>query len=283
MHTSKLSLDIKRTQKFMKPVFAGSLAAIGIIFSFVPESFFTHGVIDVEWSIETIVIINRFLCLIVLILIVTSCKLYNWHKRTTVTIFGDNYKIIVEYGNIFDKYDCKKIINFDELFTTCIGEGPADIKVDTICGQFLSAHQDVDFDTYIKNYGATKSRKHSEYRNQECYKSGSLILWNDFLLLAFTKLDKSGLGRMSCEDFLNCLNLLWQELDNHHGSKSVAMPILGSGITRLQDSSLKQQQLLDMIIASYKLSPYKLKNPYVLHIVCRKDENFSLNKIGEYI
>lgn len=283
MHISNLSLDIKRMHKFMKPVLAGSLAAIGVIFSFMPESVFTYGVIDVDWPIETIVIINRLLWLVVLILIVTCIKLYNWNKRTLVTITGDNYKIVVEYGNIFDKADCKKIINFDELYTTCIGEGPADIKADTICGQFLSAHQGVDFGTYINSYGATKSRKHSEYQNQECYKSGSIIPWDDYLLLAFTKLDKAGIGRMSCEDFLNCLNLMWHELDNHHGSKSVAMPILGSGITRFQDSSLKQQQLLDMIIASYKLSPYKLRNPYVLHIVCRRDENFSLNKIGEFI
>lgn len=278
-----MSLDTKRVYKFMKPVFAGSLVAIGIIFSFVPESVFTYGVIDFEWPIETIVIMNRLLWFVALMLIATAWKLYKWHNRTAVTISGDNYKIVVEYGNIFDNAECKKLINFDELYTTHIGEGPADIKAGTICGQFLSMHQDVDFDSFIRNYGATKSRKHSEYRNQECYKSGTIVPWNDYLLLAFAKLDKVGIGRMSCEDFLNCLNLLWQELDNHHGSKSIAMPILGSGITRFKDSSLKQQQLLDMIIASYKLSPYKMKNPYELHIVCRRDDDFSLNKIGEYI
>ena len=107
--------------------------------------------------------------------------------------------------------------------------------------------------------------------------------YNEYLLLAFTKLDKDGLGRMSREDFLQCLDYLWMELDQYHADQSVAIPILGSGVTRFKDETLLQQQLLDMIIASYKVSPYKMKSPSVLHIVCQKNEYFSLNKIGEYI
>ena len=49
------------------------------------------------------------------------------------------------------------------------------------------------------------------------------------------------------------------------------------------DTILNTQYLLDMIIASYKLSAHKIKLPYKLHIVCRKEDDFSLNKIGEYM
>ena len=44
---------------------------------------------------------------------------------------------------------------------------------------------------------------------------------------------------------------------------------------------LSQQQLVDMIIASYKLNPYKIKLPNSLRIICKKNDEFSLNKIGE--
>jgi hypothetical protein len=40
-----------------------------------------------------------------------------------------------------------------------------------------------------------------------------------------------------------------------------------------------QQELLDVIIASYRLSPKKMKRPFTLHIVCKKCEGFSLNDI----
>lgn len=278
-----MSLDIKKAYKFMKPVFTGSLVAIGVIFSFVPESVFTYGVIEVEWPIETIVIINRILWLVTLIFILACCKLYIWHKRTAVTIPGNGYKIIVEYGDIFEKADCKKVISFDECYTTHVGDLPSDIKASSICGQFLAKYPEEDFEQIIRSSGLKPTKKHSDYLKKECYKSGSLVPYNEYLLLAFTKLDKDGIGRMSREDFLQCLDTLWKELDRYHANQSVVIPILGSGVTRFNDETLSQQELLDMIIASYKLGPYKMKNPYELHIVCRKDENFSLNKIGEYI
>lgn len=38
-----------------------------------------------------------------------------------------------------------------------------------------------------------------------------------------------------------------------------------------------------VIIASYKLNINKIKRPAKLHIICRREEGFSLNKIGDYI
>ena len=49
------------------------------------------------------------------------------------------------------------------------------------------------------------------------------------------------------------------------------------------DASLTQQELLDIIIWSYKLNSHKIKSPYKLRIVCKKCDEFSLNKIGENI
>ena len=82
---------------------------------------------------------------------------------------------------------------------------------------------------------------------------------------------------------LNCLNVLWKEIDKFYDDKDVCITILGSGRTMFNDTILNTQYLLDMIIASYKLSAHKIKLPYKLHIVCRKEDDFSLNKIGEYM
>lgn len=67
-------------------------------------------------------------------------------------------------------------------------------------------------------------------------------------------------------------------MDMHHGTSDVYMPILGSKIVRF-DKELSQQELLDTIIASYRVSPYKLKESYSLHIVCRERKDFSLNDV----
>ena len=90
------------------------------------------------------------------------------------------------------------------------------------------------------------------------------------------------------DDLMILLNLandgnynMWKEIDKYYGQKDVCIPILGSGVTRINGISLTQQELLDLIIYSYKLSPYKIKVPYKLYIICKKKDNFSLNKIGE--
>lgn len=96
--------------------------------------------------------------------------------------------------------------------------------------------------------------------------------------MAFARLDKAGLGKLTYEEYLECLERLWKETDLYHGTEDVYLPVLGSNITRI-DKDLTQQELLDIMIASYRLSPYKLKNPCVLHIICKKRDGFAINDV----
>ena len=66
----------------------------------------------------------------------------------------------------------------------------------------------------------------------------------------------------------------------------MCIPILGAGLTRFDGgsgASIPQQELLDMMIWSYKLSSHKIKTPYKLRIICRRREDFSLNKIDSQV
>ena len=84
----------------------------------------------------------------------------------------------------------------------------------------------------------------------------------DDLLLAFAKLDKKGLGRLTRDEYLECLTILWEEIDTYYGQTDVCIPILGSGLTRFDGgsgASISQQELLNMMIWSYKLSSHKIK------------------------
>lgn len=75
---------------------------------------------------------------------------------------------------------------------------------------------------------------------------------------------------------------MWEEIDKYYACHFVAILILGSGITRFRDEMLTQQQLLDITISSYTMTPNKIKRPAVFHIVCWKQDYFSPNKIGVY-
>lgn len=274
---------MNRLFNFIKTVLFVTTSIISFVFAFVPESVFTYGFVNVDWANETIIICNRLLWFLALALFIAWGYALYYKLRTSVTIKGKNYKIRVEYGDLFAKNDCLKVINFDECFTTHVGTDPAEIKAGSVCGQFLLKHPNENFEEIVKNSNLTKARKQSLYQKKERYESGSIIPYNDCLLLAFAKLDSSGCGIMTRKEFLDCLELMWDEIDKYYATMSVAIPILGSNITRFKDGYLTQQELLDMMIASYKLNPNKLHLPAELHFVCQRKDDFSLNKIGEYV
>ena len=88
---------------------------------------------------------------------------------------------------------------------------------------------------------------------------------------------------MTRDEYVKCLFHMWHEIIKYHGDSDVAVPILGSGIVRFKDGDLSQQELLDIMLATYKMTVCKLKKPHKLIICCKKNEDFSLKKVGDYI
>lgn len=255
---------------------------ISISFMFIPESLFAKYNIILNLSNEMNIIVNRILFLLVIILFSAILSAIYMIVRKKITIKGHNFIIRIEYGDIQKVKKCKKVINFDECFTTNVGDSPSDVKSASICGQYLLRHPNIDIDKLIADANLKPAKTNSKFHNKVRYDSGKLVPNGDDLLMSFARLDKDGKGVFfSYQEFLECLSTLWKEIDKYYAQKDVCIPILGSGLTRINEKSLTQQQLLDIIIMSYKLSTHKIKKPYKLRIICRKNDDFSLNKIDE--
>lgn len=275
-----------------------AFAVASIVFTFVPEAIFgkvalipeilkQNKVIQENVS-EINIVINRvlFFCIVWSATAIIN-KIY-MYLRKKVIIKGNNYKIVVEYGNILKTKKCKRVISFDECFSTHVGNNPADINPTSICGQYLAANSDLNIQTLISNSEPELRPldSKSKYCNKERYESGRIVSNGDDLLMAFAKLDENGLGCLSRDDYLKCLSTLWDEINIYYGQKDVCIPILGAGVTRFDGgtgASISQQELLDMIIWSYRLSSHKIKLPFKLRIICKRCEGFSLNKIDSQV
>lgn len=266
---------------FFKRSNTWAVSIISVIFTLIPESLLEGHKLLTKCSDEINIVLIRVLIFIAIFLLSMLVNALYLHFRRKVCIKGNNYTIHIKYGNLFKMRKCKKVIPFDECFTTSVGEKPSDINPDSICGQYLIKNPIQDMKSLIDNAKLKSQKNGSKYQSKECYKSGKLVPNGDDLLLAFAKLDKDGLGRLSREEYLDCLSVLWEEIDKYYGQKDICIPILGSGVTRINNTSITQQELLDIIICSYKLSPHKIKSPYKLYIVCKRRDDFSLNKIGK--
>lgn len=256
-----------------------ALACISLIITVIPEDILKQvKIIDNCMDAMNVIILRIIISLIIFVLV--NHVYMKWYKnRRKVDIIEDNFAIQIEYGDLFDVDEGKVIIDFDECYTTKVGTLPGDIKKDSVCGQYLRNYpMDDTMQDLIVNAGIKPEKEKSQYKGKEKYKPGTIIPNGNFLLMAFAKLDSNGLGRLTYDEYTACLDNLWKNIDMYHGTDDVYLPILGSKIVRF-DKELTQQQLLDIMIASYRLSPNKIKLPYKLHIVCREREGFSLNDV----
>lgn len=259
----------------------GSTYAYAIItgfFTILPETVFSMYKIFDNLAVWVNIAINRLIVALIILICVNWMYKIEQNKRKSVTVAGDNYTVQIEYGNIFEKTDGKKVINFDECYTTKIGEAPSDIKPKSLCGQFLQKYPIDDMQELIDKAKVKPARRKSLFQSLPCYEPGTIVPKGEFLLLAFAKLDKNGRAFLSYKEYLLCLDLLWQQIHCFYGTSDVYIPILGSLITNI-DTNPTQQELLDIMIKSYMLSPYKITKPYKLHIMCREREDFSLCNI----
>lgn len=281
----------------LKKSSAYAFAIISIIFTFVPESIFEKIILIPEDfikkfkcieenTLEINIIVNRVFSFIVIWLITVVVYKVYLMLRKKISIEGNNYRITVEYGDLFKTKNCKRVINFDECFSTHIGNNPADIKETSICGQYLTNNPNLNIQSLLSRSQLKPLSSKSKYNNKERYESGRIVPNGDDLLMAFAKLDKNGLGKFTRDEYLRCLSILWEEIDKYYAQQDVCIPILGGGLTRIEGgsgASISQQELLDMMIWSYKLSSHKIKLPYKLRIICIKSEEFSLDKIDSQL
>lgn len=281
--------------KIVKRGLVWAFAVFSVIMTFLSESIFSNCCIVNKEIIErskyfswinidaTNITIMKVLVFtgLAAIAVLLSCV---YSRRRKKTIKGNNYSIVVEYGNLLKKKNCQRLINFDECFTTTVGIGTADIKKDSVCGQYLLQNPNLNVKALIATSGVKPCRRKSKYNNSTCYEPGTIVANGDDLLMAFTRLESNGKSmKFTVEEYLKCLSLLWEEIDNNYNNKDVYIPVLGSGIARFENGisqSIPKQELVDLMISSYKLSVHKLKNKNTLHIVCKKSDDFSMDRIS---
>lgn len=286
---------IKSIKREVKEDISLSFVIVTVIFTFIPSSFFEN----TDWipknfydlftlnsfiSLKDLnTIISRISCFLFSLFMISIFNRLRRSYKKTVKIEGSNYAIIIEYGDIFEQKNCKRVINFDECFTTKVGDKPSEINKTSICGQYLLLNPNLDIQHLISESDIKEANSKSKYKNQVRYDSGTIVPNGDDLLMAFAKLDENGKGRFFTHDeYLECLNRLWKQLELYYCEKDVCLPILGAGTTAFeggQGASITKQELLDIMIMSYKLTSHKIKKPHVLHIICSKSDDFSINNI----
>lgn len=196
----------------------------------------------------------------------------NLQDRTELTI--NNSAVEIKVGDIFTEPGLK-VIAFNEYFDTQVDNKI--ITETTLNGIYIKNKvQDVaDLDRQIEQddhlnsedvkIGRNESRRQGK---KDIYKLGTIFQHDDYLLTAFSKFDNKNRAYLYMNDYINFLLNFWNEVDIVYNGRSISIPLLGAGITRFKGyDMITEQELLELLIWSFKISKIKFTYPSAVSIV----------------
>lgn len=246
-----------------------------------------YGVLSIIGTVTSLILIfvdiplasKSWIGIISLILLVI-CYIYIWYKSNNINNLELNIEgspLEIKFGDLFEE-DGLKVIAFNEYFDTQVDN--IIIARNSLNGFFIENYINdiIEFDDRISNDTHlnekiidTKITRKAGKTTQ--YKLGSIFAYEDFLLTAFSHFDKENRAYLSMQDYLGCLLEFWNEIDIIYAGRTIVLPLLGSGITRFKGyENVSEQELLEIILWSFKVSRIKFRYPSKVKIVISNDK-----------
>jgi hypothetical protein len=202
-------------------------------------------------------------------------------NKIDVNIEGS--EVTIKVGDIFSESGLKAIA-FNEYFDTIVDNKI--ISENSLNGIFVKNYlggQVSELDSHIDNYPFDESEKIDCNAGRVAgkklrYQIGSICVYKDFLLAAFTKFDNNNNAVLTMPEYLEFLINFWDKVNNVYGQQSVVTPIFGSGITRIKGhKTISDEDLLKIMLWTFRISEMRFKYPAKLTIVIHKSKIDKIN------
>ena len=174
------------------------------------------------------------------ILALTYVVIWLWSNNlNSIDINVEGSDVAIKTGDIFQQPGLKAIA-FNEYFDTQVDNKI--IGETSLNGVFIQKHLGVplsELDHHIEEYAfddsevleENEARKHGKKKR---YQIGTICLYKDYLLTAFSKFDENNKALLTMPEYLEFLINFWDKVNNVYAQQSVSTTIFGSGITRIK-------------------------------------------------
>src|SRR5690606_25486739 len=110
------------------------------------------------------------------------------------------------------------------------------------------------------------------------FKISTLFVPDDCIITAFSKCDEHNRATLSVPEYIDFLMNFWDRVNRIYAQKDVSVPMFGSGITRLKEhKNIGDEDLLKIMLWTFKLSEMKFKYPANLSIIIHEDKIDQIN------
>lgn len=204
----------------------------------------------------------------------------NYLSNISINIEGS--VVDIKSGDLF-KQDGYKVIGFNEYFDTIVDNKI--ISERSLNGMFIKDYLDIsskELDLLIENNvfdDEVVGKNIQRISGKETqYKIGTIYVYDDYILTAFSKFDKNNKAYLTMPDYLSFLITFWDKVNLVYAQKNVSVPIFGSGITRIKEhKNISDEELLKIMIWTFRISEMRFKYPAKLSIIIHPEK---LNQIN---
>ncbi len=233
--------------------------------------------IPVEWKL-------RAGWAFLMLLALTYLVIWIWSNNlNSIDINVEGSDVTVKVGDIFQQSGLKAIA-FNEYFDTQVDNKI--ISEESLNGILIKKHLDIstsELDRYIENYAfdgseVLESEDGRKQGKKQKYQIGTICLYKEYLLTAFSKFDENNKALLTMPEYLEFLINFWDRVNNVYAQKSVSTTIFGSGITRIKGhKNIADEDLLKIMLWTFRISEMRFKYPAKLTIVIHKDKIDQIN------
>ena len=227
----------------------------------------------------------RIWCGVALLLASAIGYLLTWKwadnlNHISVDIEGSTVDIKV--GDIFAQEGLKAIA-FNEFFDTQVDDRI--ISGTSINGVFITKRvPDLGvLNDHIDSYGFDPDAIEEDHVDRKegrrtRYRLGTICVYQDFLLTAFSKFDSTNKASLTMAEYLEFLIAFWDRVNRVYSQRSVSTTIFGSGITRIKGHrDISDEDLLKIMLWTFRISEMRFKYPAKLTIVIHEDKIDRIN------
>lgn len=218
------------------------------------------------------------------LLVLIYLAIWIWSNNLNkIDIDIEGSEVTIKVGDIFSETGLKAIA-FNEYFDTIVDNKI--ISENSLNGIFIKnsiGDTASELDLYIDNYSFNESEKLENNINRSSgkklkYQIGTICVYKDFLLAAFTKFDSANKAVLTMPEYLEFLINFWDKVNDVYGQQSVVTPVFGSGITRIRGhKTISDEDLLKIMLWTFRISEMRFKYPAKLTIVIHKDKIDKIN------
>lgn len=271
---NEIKVKVKLFDRQIIKWFYGLLSAVSVVTSII------FLFVDIEQKYKTIFGITA---IGIFLLIYISIWIYA-NKRNSILLTINKSSVEVKFGDLFSEESDWKAIAFNEYYDTIVDD--IIIAQSTLNGMYINKYFDnkvdkldriIASDPHLSMKAVSQNLQRTRGKKTK-YQLGSVCVVGDYLLTALTHFDVDNKAYIDMHEYISFLLAFWDEVDRVYAGKTIAIPVFGSGITRFKKYDMvSDQELLELIIWSFKVSRIKFTYPSKVKIIVYNGKRDKIN------